>query len=223
MSPTTRWALGALLAALIFVFPAVHYRATYDHAKRLRVVTPGREYRCGQLTAPGFAEAVERFGIRTVLNLQDEFPDPDVEASWPGGESVKESDLCRRLGVRYAHIAPDLLPARQVPARRPVAIDRFLDLLDDPSAYPVLIHCRAGLHRTGVLTAVYRMEYEGWDVRAALAELKANGFGEHACNPANEYVRQYVLAYRPRQRDQGSGIRDQRRTSASSSSLTPDP
>jgi hypothetical protein len=75
---------------------------------------------------------------------------------------IKESALCRQLGVRYVHVAPDLLPRRVVPDSRPRAIDRLLAVLDDPTVYPVLIHCRAGLHRTGVMTAVYRMEYEGW-------------------------------------------------------------
>ena len=36
--------------------------------------------------------------------------------------------------------------------------------MDDPDSYPVLIHCNAGLNRTGVMVAVYRMEYQGWDV-----------------------------------------------------------
>jgi protein-tyrosine phosphatase len=69
--------------------------------------------------------------------------------------------------------------------------------MDDPDIYPVLIHCRAGLHRTGVLTAVYRMEYQGWDMPAALREVKRNGFGETTCTTANPYVDQYVLRYQP--------------------------
>jgi protein tyrosine/serine phosphatase len=78
-------------------------------------------------------------------------------------------------------------------------IDQFLALMDDPSNHPVLLHCKAGLHRTGVLTAVYRMEYDGWDSAAALAELKANGFGDINATAANDYIQQYILNYRPRQ------------------------
>ena len=33
---------------------------------------------------------------------------------------------------------------------------------------------------------------------AALRELKAHGFGDIYCTAANDYVRQYVLNYRPR-------------------------
>ena len=67
---------------MIVVVPYVHYRATYAHAKRLREVTPGKFYRCGQLTADGFREAIQRYGIRTVINLQDEDPDPRLPAGY---------------------------------------------------------------------------------------------------------------------------------------------
>ena len=81
----------------------------------------------------------------------------------------------------------------------------------DTSEYPLLIHCKAGLHRTGVMTAVYRMEYEGWSPALAIQELKANGFGEFACDTSNDYLVQYIQAYRPRQkRSQESGVRGQK-------------
>ncbi len=191
-----RWTFGGAIAALVTVVPFIFYRWEYTHSKRLREVEPGRLYRCGQMTAPGFEEAVRRLHIRTVVNLQDELPDPWVATGYVAPSYVRESELCRRLGVRYVFIQPDLIPRRQVPARRPLAIDRFLSLMDDPAAYPVLIHCRAGLHRTGVMTAVYRMEYDGWTPRQAVRELKANGFGEWPCCSANDYITQYILTYR---------------------------
>jgi len=40
--------------------------------KRVRELVPGGGYRSGQMTVPGFREAVTRLGIRTVLNLQDD-------------------------------------------------------------------------------------------------------------------------------------------------------
>ena len=74
--------------------------------------------------------------------------------------------------------------------------------MDDPASYPVLIHCKAGLHRTGILAALYRMEYEGWTREEALHELKAHGYGEFASTAANHYINQYVLGYQPRARGQ---------------------
>ena len=85
--------------------------------------------------------------------------------------------------------------------RKGRVIDEFLAVMDNPDNYPVLLHCEAGLHRTGLLTAVYRMEYDGWSHQEAMDELKAHGFGRVACVSANDYVMQYVLTYCPRNRD----------------------
>ncbi len=196
MSAVLRGALVAAIVGVVVVAPVVVYRCTYTQTKRLRDVTPGRVYRSGQMTADGFADAVARYGIRTVINLQDEYPDPDVRKHSLGGGTIKEQELCRNLGVRYVYMPPDLISRRLTPRQRPKAIDRFLALMDDPASYPVLVHCKAGLHRTGVMVAVYRMEYEGWTPRQALEELRDNGFGEWASSAANDYISQYVLTYR---------------------------
>jgi protein tyrosine/serine phosphatase len=167
-------------------------------------VQPGVLYRSGQLSADGFTAAVLRLGIRTVVNAQDDVPDPDVIANWLDRQTIKESELCRQLGVHYIQLAPDLISRRQVPQQRPAAIDRFLEIMDDPVNYPVLLHCRAGLHRTGVLCAVFRMEYQDWGRLEAMDELKEQGFGRTFCTSANDYITQYVLSYRPRLRNSRS-------------------
>jgi hypothetical protein len=202
-----RWTMGLTIALLVIVVPVVHFRWVYTHSKRLREVEPGVLYRGGEMTAPGFADAVDLYHLRTIINLQDEYPDPDLAKGYFGGGTVKESELCRQLGVRYVYIPPDLIPRREVPEHRPAAIDRFLNLMDDPANHPALVHCRAGLHRTGVMVAVFRMEYDGWTSRQAIEELKANGFGEWPCTDANDYIRQYILTYQRGLRNSGSVLR----------------
>ena len=196
MSGSIRWTLIAALVGVIVVAPVMYFRCVYDTHKRLRIVDPGRLYRSGQMTADGFADAVERYHIRTILNVQDEVPDPDIDLGFWSGRTIKESELCRELGVRYVHLMPTLISRRAVPRQRPSAIDQMLAVLDDESNYPVLIHCHAGLHRTGVLTAIYRMEYQNWTTDEAFREMKAHGFGSWVCTSANDYVTQFVLTYR---------------------------
>jgi protein tyrosine phosphatase (PTP) superfamily phosphohydrolase (DUF442 family) len=186
------WTYGLTLAALLVVVPFVYYRWQYDHSKRLRVVTPGRVYRSGQMTAEGVADAVRRLGIRTVVNLQNEAPDPLLDSG------RRESELVRGEGVRFVFIDVDLLDPLDVPASRPSAVDAFLRVMDDPDNYPVLVHCRAGLHRTGVLIGVYRMEYERWSRDEAIRELKAHGFGNSQATSRNDYITQYLLIYQSR-------------------------
>jgi hypothetical protein len=196
MPTILRWILGCSVAFLVLVVPVVDYRWVYTHGKRLREVVPGRLYRSGEMTADGFIEAIDKFHFRTIVNLQDEFPDPDLYRGYFDLRRIKESELCRQMGVRYVFIPPSLLTHAQAKIRRPGAIDRFLDLMDGPENYPVLIHCRAGLHRTGIMTAVYRMEYQGYTPRQAIEEMKANGFGEFPCTSANDYLTQFILTYK---------------------------
>ena len=197
MTPKWQALLGACIVLIVVVVPIVCYRMVYTHDKRLHEIIPGRVYRSGQLTAEGFAAAKERFGLRTIVNVQDDYPDPDLSLNFWSSRHVKESEWCAKLGVRYVVIKPDLVSKKLAPDKHPEAIDQLLDLLDDERNYPVLIHCKAGLHRTGVLSAVVRMEYQGWTPVEAYRELKAHGFGDWVCTSANEYVRQYVLNYRP--------------------------
>jgi protein tyrosine/serine phosphatase len=190
--------MGAALVSMMVIVPAVHYRDVYRHGKRLHTVVEGKVYRSGCLTAAGFREVIQKYGIKLVLNLQDESPDPDVPDHYFTLHTTPESEVCRSLGVKFLFLPVELVNARDLPDKHSPTIDTFLKLMDDPANYPVLIHCRAGLHRTGVLVALYRQEYQGWSREQALRELKNHGFGEFVSTAANPYIVQYILKYRPR-------------------------
>ena len=197
-----RWLLVLLLAVLVAAPPFVLYRAEYVTAKRFREVSPGRFYRSGQPTASGLREMIQRYKIKTVINLQHEHPDPPLcetwVGNWFGGAKTPESEICARLGVRYVLIPADVVPNPDDLTVQPPGVGEFLKVLDDESAYPVLLHCLAGLHRTGRLTAIYRMEYEGWGLGEAFRELRANGYGYEKATEADKMLVHFVQNYQPR-------------------------
>jgi hypothetical protein len=43
---------------------------------------------------------------------------------------------------------------------------------------PVLIHCKHGLDRTGLVSAMYRIVVQGWSKQAALDEMEHGGYGD---------------------------------------------
>jgi tyrosine-protein phosphatase SIW14 len=74
-------------------------------------------------------------------------------------------------------------------------VEQFLQILSDPRHHPVLVHCFAGIHRTGAYCAIYRMEFEGWPRERALLEMKSCGYD----NLESEYdIRGYLEQYQPR-------------------------
>lgn len=199
--PTKRqllqYALGLGVVAVAVVPPVALYRAQYIHAKRFREVEPGKLYRSGQMTAAGLREIVEQHNIKTVVNLQHEEPDPLLPERWLGKGYVRESALCEQLGVKYVLLRPDILPPGNTVDKEPPVVAEWLSLLKDEN-YPILLHCKAGLHRTGRLTAIYRMEHHRWTPGEALRELRANGYGFVAASERDEFVVQFIQNYKPR-------------------------
>ena len=199
------YALGLSVAAVALVPPVVLYRAQYIHAKRFREVEPGKLYRSGQMTATGFRETIERYNIKTVVNLQHEQPDPLLPERWLGKGTIHESELCKQLNVNYVLLTPDILPPNNTVDKEPPVVQEWLDLLKKDENYPILLHCKAGLHRTGRLTAIYRMEHHGWTPGEALRELRANGYGFVASSENDTFVVQFIQNYKPRKKaDRGA-------------------
>ncbi|MCE9565895.1 MAG: dual specificity protein phosphatase family protein [Planctomycetes bacterium] len=198
MPNVARWILAVVVAVVAIAPPIAFFRFQYIHAKRFREVTPERFYRSGQMTAAGLREIVAKNGIKTVINLQHEEPDPMLLDRWMGSGVVRESELCHDLGVKYLLLTPDVIPKNLPKDQVPPVVDEFLSILDNEANYPVLIHCKAGLHRTGRLTAIYRMEYHGWSQGEALRELRANGYGNFMASEADEFIIQFIKNYKPR-------------------------
>jgi protein tyrosine/serine phosphatase len=197
--------MGLILATFLIYAPYLYYRYTLEHAKRLRPVVEGKLYRSGCLTADGFRDAIVNHKIKTVISLWDENPDPDLPANRFNGTLTRESELCKSLGVNYRFIYVELVPDMRACQDTPRAVEEFRKIMDDESMHPVLIHCKAGLHRTGVMAAIYRMEYDHWSREDAMRELKSHGFGHFLANTANEYIVQYVMRYQPRWKSLAEG------------------
>ena len=114
-------------------------------------------YRGGQPEARHFP-ALKEVGIRTIVNLRKDGP-------------KEEESLAKQAGMNYFYLP--------LSSRRPATqteVDEFLKIVNDPENWPVYVHCAAGKHRTGGMTAVYRMTNDGWTADMAFAEMKKYGF-----------------------------------------------
>jgi protein tyrosine/serine phosphatase len=127
-------------------------------------------------------------GIRTVFNLRGEHPGRD----W----FDEEERGVAAIGARWEHLG---LSGRKAP--KPEELTMILDLLEDPTAWPILIHCQGGVHRTGLVAALYRIQYQGWDPERAVGEMEDLGFNWTLDD--REGVKEFLRAYA---RDEARGI-----------------
>jgi tyrosine-protein phosphatase SIW14 len=164
--------LGIGLAAAVAAAPFAYWSVESVRYRNFRVVKDGELYRSGQMPPDRFARVVREFGIKAVVSLRDRVAD-DTKSF----EDQPEADFCAANGVAFFRLPPgDWSPVDGVVPGERTVVD-FLKVLKDPTAAhrPLLIHCFAGIHRTGAHCAVYRMEFDRWPAADAIAEMKSMG------------------------------------------------
>ncbi|AKJ40907.1 dual specificity protein phosphatase family protein [Pragia fontium] len=113
-------------------------------------------YRSGQPDKAQMKELEQR-GFKSVLNLRN-FHTDNQEAM---GTNLKLYHVPMEAGrFTEQHIVTALRDIKNAPK-------------------PVLVHCWHGSDRTGVVVAMYRLIFQGWERDAAIAELKKPEFGYH--------------------------------------------
>lgn len=146
---------------------ALHMQA---QTRNFHVVKEGVLYRSGQTTPFGLKNLLHDYRIRTVVTLRDaRIPD---EAAPDRAEEA----YCTAEEINYVRIPPRPWEAPEGPPPVDEGVRKFREVMSDPSNYPVLVHCFAGIHRTGAYCAVYRMEFERWTNERAIEEVKAFGY-----------------------------------------------
>jgi len=132
-------------------------------------------YRSAQMGEATLRRAIDRYGIRTIVMLRN-------------SEEVREreSRLAGSSGIQFIHV-----PMGEIGH----GVERFIEVIGNPDNHPVLAHCRHGIARTGVVSAIFRMEYDGWDNADALAE--ARRIGGYDTLREGSAKREFILSYRP--------------------------
>jgi protein tyrosine phosphatase (PTP) superfamily phosphohydrolase (DUF442 family) len=114
------------------------------------------------------------FGVRTVIDLTRD-------------GRANEQRLVEQAGMRFYRIP---MTTSEKPSAAAVA--QFLKLVNDPASQPVFVHCQGGRHRTGVMTAVYRMTQDNWTAERAYQEMKQYRFEGFPGHPA---LKKFVYDY----------------------------
>jgi protein tyrosine/serine phosphatase len=132
-------------------------------------------------------EQLAALGVKTIVDLREE-TDREERAS------------AERAGLRYIN-----LPMKDKSYPQAGAAPRFLEVVNNQANWPIYVHCAGGRHRTGVMTAVYRMSVDGWNIEQAYREMKQFDFYTswgHGCY--KDYVYDYYRDLQARAQGQRS-------------------
>ncbi|MHB1423549.1 MAG: fused DSP-PTPase phosphatase/NAD kinase-like protein [Gemmataceae bacterium] len=157
---------GSAIVLALIASPVVLAVRQQAQTRNVHVVRPGVLYRSGQMTKEGLQRILNDYHIKTVVNLRDGQKELDRA----------EEEFCKSEEINFVRILPSRWGDEGgcVPAE--AGVRRFREIMSDPNNYPVLVHCLAGIHRSGSYCAIYRMEFEHWSNAQAIAEMKACGY-----------------------------------------------
>jgi protein tyrosine/serine phosphatase len=117
-------------------------------------------YRSAQPTAEGFQQLATRIGVITVISLR---------------AAHRDDPLADGLNLRLVRF-----PMHTWHIEREDVVGALRELRSATNSAPTLLHCQHGADRTGLITALYRVVYQGWTKDAALDEMLHGQFGYHA-------------------------------------------
>jgi len=116
-------------------------------------------YRSGRLPRETYPY-LKKAGITTIINFIDKKK-----------EAEKEKSELAHLGIKTVSI-----PWNGFDYPKDQDVDTFLNVMKDPANRPVLVHCKRGAERTGLMIACWRIAEQGWKVEDAYQEMVRNRF-----------------------------------------------
>jgi len=180
MKPNTR--LARLYTAVLVVVALASSASASANLSQVRIDNFGRVndnyYRGAQPDGRDYAD-LAAIGVKTLVNLTSDDADPGERA------------MTERAGMHYFQIP---MTTHQPPTAAQLA--EFMRIVNDPANQPVYVHCVGGRHRTGVMTAAYRMSEDGWTAERAFKEMKDFKFG---ADFLHSEFKDFVYAYQPQQ------------------------
>jgi protein tyrosine/serine phosphatase len=181
--------IGLLLFGIILLGVSKYvYEVHFNY--NFKEISENKVYNSGVIPPEKIADYINDHQINSVIDLRfphtkDKINNPEIPE-----ELTAEKEAVEKLdGVTYFNLGTDQVPTQ-------ATVDEFLQIMDDSSNYPVLLHCYHGVGRAQMFSAIYRIEYEGWSNQDAREKtrllLKGSSFDEG--KPKGDYL----INYKPR-------------------------
>lgn len=181
---TKRISLVVLVVIIVFVGKYV-YDMNINH--NFETITEGKVYKSGVIPPNEIESYVKKHHIKSIVDLRfpgtaDLVNNPEI----PQELTAEKETVAKIKGVNYFNNGSDQVP-------QPENLASFFKIMDNPSNYPVLIHCYHGVGRAEMYSALYRIEYENWTNEQARQGVrtivKFSSFDDGT--PKGEYLKAY--------------------------------
>jgi protein tyrosine phosphatase (PTP) superfamily phosphohydrolase (DUF442 family) len=146
-----------VILLFVFMLTTIRYARCRIDTRNFQTVVPGTVYRSGQLIGGQWAAYLQKYAIKSLLNLRGE-----RRAS---GWYQEEMRMAVQLGV--THYDVKLSAIREVDSGM---LETILAIMRQ-APKPLLIHCRSGADRSGLIAAMYLFAIEGQRAEAAAQQL----------------------------------------------------
>lgn len=162
-SPKRRWTTGIFATGGWLSLVVLGIAVTWYHRPlaRLKEIVPDRIYISAMPTRRGLEIAQGRHHFRTIINL---FPEETAQRSPLLGE---ELSFVRENGIQYL-----TSPADPSAAASNAFLNETLALAQDPSAWPILVHCHGCMDRSPAWMGIYRFLVQGHSLESVMQEIE---------------------------------------------------
>ncbi len=136
-----------IISVLVFLLLPISYFLYIAEQGNFHAITEGEAYRSAQLGADSLKHYIREYGIRSVLNLRG----PNAGSSW----YRDEIQVSGEYNVKHYDI--NLSASREL---TPEQLHRLMEIFRD-APRPILIHCKSGSDRTGLVAAMWKVVIDG--------------------------------------------------------------
>jgi len=172
---STDGAAKTVAAAVNNAFLTPTSPSTFENVKIGNFGQIDENYYRGAQPQPDDYKSLADLGVKTIIDLRNDPTD-------------YEKTNAEAVGLKYVNIP---LSGWQKPKDADIA--QFLKVVNDPATGKLFVHCKGGMHRAGMTTAIYRMTKYGWDFDTAYQEmLNYHYFSGLVHGALKSYVKDYA-------------------------------
>lgn len=191
---------------ILFIIAIAYYVWHVHYNFRFEEISKDKVYKSALIDPDKIDTFLLKNNIKTVVDLLD----PGVQDALNPAKQKnidEEDNAIKAFNEKYdKNVSHVNIPSGQVPTKE--TLTKFFKVLDNPEAYPVLIHCYHGTGRAQIYSQLYRVEYENWKNKDAREKTRfiVEGFGYRSSFADGKEKGDFLMNYKPRSAGEDSTL-----------------